>query len=161
MIEGILVEGLIYGILALGVFLTFRVLDFPDLSVDGTFPLGAAVMAVCLANGMNMGAALVLSFASGFAAGGVTAVIHNKLGVPSLLAGILTMTMLWSVNIRVLGGRANLPLLRTDTILTRIEDVFGPVIGETTAVLIFFILVVLIIKIIFDLFFHTDLGLTM
>ena len=70
MIEGIFVEGLIYGILALGVFLTFRVLDFPDLSVDGTFPLGAAVMAISLTCGMNMGAALLLSFIAGFAAGG-------------------------------------------------------------------------------------------
>ncbi len=161
MIEGIFVEGLIYGIMALGVFLTFRILDFPDLSVDGTFPLGAAVMAICLTGGMNMGTALLLSFAGGFAAGGVTAVIHNKLGVPSLLAGILTMTMLWSVNIRVLGGRANLPLLRTETILTRIEVSLGSVIGETAALLIFFIAVALIIKLLMDLFFHTDLGLTM
>ncbi|HAK46879.1 MAG TPA: ABC transporter permease [Spirochaeta sp.] len=161
MIEGILVEGLIYGILALGVFITFRVLDFPDLSVDGTFPLGAAVMAICLTSGMNMGLALLISFTSGFAAGGVTAVIHNKLGVPSLLAGILTMTMLWSVNIRVLGNRANLPLLRVDTILTKIENVFAPFFGETAAVLIFFILVIVVIKVLLDLFFHTDLGLTM
>ena len=161
MIEGIFVEGLIYGILALGVFLTFRVLDFPDLSVDGTFPLGAAVMAISLTSGMNMGAALLLSFVAGFAAGGLTAVIHNKLGVPSLLAGILTMTMLWSINIRVLGSRANLPLLRTDTILTKIEDIFAPVLGETAAILIFFILIVLVIKVLLDLFFHTDLGLTM
>ncbi len=161
MIEGIFVEGLIYGIMALGVFLTFRILDFPDLSVDGTFPLGAAVMAICLTSGMDMGTALLISFAGGFAAGSVTAVIHNKLGVPSLLAGILTMTMLWSINIRVLGDRANLPLLRTETILTRIEVGFGSVVGETAAVLIFFIVVVLLIKLLMDLFFHTDLGLTM
>jgi putative ABC transport system permease protein len=161
MIEGIFVEGLIYGILALGVFLTFRILDFPDLTVDGTFPLGAAVMAICLTSGMNMAAALALSFAAGFAAGGVTAVIHNKLGVPGLLAGILTMTMLWSINIRVLGDRANLPLLRTDTILTRVETIFGPLVGETAALVIFFVGVVFIIKLLLDLFFHTDLGLTM
>ena len=161
MIEAILVEGLIYGILALGVFLTFRILDFPDLSVDGTFPLGAAVMAICLTSGMNMGAALLLAFASGFAAGGVTAVIHNKLGVPSLLAGILTMTMLWSINIRVLGGRANLPLLRTETVLTRITDLFSPVFGDTGSVLIFFVILVAVVKLLLDLFFHTDLGLTM
>ena len=160
MIEGIFVEGLIYGILALGVFLTFRILDFPDLSVDGTFPLGAAVMAICLTNGMNLGAALLLSFVCGFAAGGVTAVIHNKLGVPSLLAGILTMTMLWSINIRVLGNRANLPLIRTETILTKVETLLSPVFGETGAVLIFFIVIVLVIKILFDLLFRTDLGLT-
>jgi len=161
MIEGIIVEGLIYGILALGVFITFRVLDFPDLTVDGTFPMGAAVMAICLTGGMNMGLALIVSFLCGFAAGTVTAVIHNKLGVPGLLAGILTMTMLWSVNIRILGGRANLPLLRTNTILTRVEDLFGSIAGETAALLVFFIVVVLVIKLLLDLFFHTDLGLTM
>ncbi len=161
MIEGIFVEGLIYGIMALGVFLTFRVLDFPDLSVDGTFPMGAAVMAICLSGGMNMGAALLLSFVCGFAAGGVTAVIHNKLGVPSLLAGILTMTMLWSINIRILGNRANLPLLRTETILSKVDELFAPVFGETGAILIFFIIIVLAIKLALDLFFHTDLGLTM
>ncbi len=161
MIEGIFVEGLIYGITALGVFITFRILDFPDLTVDGTFPLGAAVMAISLTSGMNMGAALLLAFVAGFAAGGVTAVIHNKLGVPGLLAGILTMTMLWSINIRVLGDRANLSLLRVDTILTKVRDLLAPSIGDTAAVLVFVFLVVLIIKILLDLFFHTDLGLTM
>ena len=161
MIEGIFVEGLIYGIMALGVFLTFRILDFPDLSVDGTFPLGAAVMAICLSHGVNMEVALLISVMGGFAAGSVTAVIHNKLKVPSLLAGILTMTMLWSVNIRVLGGKANLPLLRTDTILTGVRDSLGPFIGETAALLLFFIVVVYVIKQLLDLFFHTDLGLTM
>ncbi len=161
MIEGIFVEGLIYGITALGVFITFRILDFPDLTVDGTFPLGAAVMAISLTSGMNMGAALLLAFIAGFAAGGVTAIIHNKLGVPGLLAGILTMTMLWSINIRVLGDRANLSLLRVDTILTKVRDLLAPAIGDTAAVLVFVFLVVLIIKILLDLFFHTDLGLTM
>jgi putative ABC transport system permease protein len=161
MIEGILVEGLIYGLLALGVFITFRILDFPDLTVDGTFPMGAAVMAICLTSGMNMGVALLVSFICGFAAGSVTAIIHNKLRVPGLLAGILTMTMLWSINIRILGGRANLPLIRTETILTKVEETFSPLVGETAAVLIFFIIVVLGIKLLIDLFFHTDLGLTM
>ena len=161
MIEGIFVEGLIYGIMALGVFLTFRILDFPDLSVDGTFPLGAAVMAICLSRGVNMEAALLISVAGGFAAGALTAVIHNKLKVPSLLAGILTMTMLWSINIRVLGGKANLPLLRTETILTGIRDSLGSFIGETAALLLFFVIVVYVIKQLLDLFFHTDLGLTM
>ncbi|MBI9101778.1 MAG: ABC transporter permease [Spirochaetales bacterium] len=161
MIEGIFVEGLIYGILALGVFLTFRILDFPDLTVDGTFPLGAAVMAISLTSGLNPVIALLLSFIAGFAAGTVTAVIHNKLGVPGLLAGILTMTMLWSINIRVLGNRANLPLLRTETLLTKVEGLLSPIMGETASIVIFFIIIVLLIKLGMDLFFHTDLGLTM
>ncbi|MFO8043569.1 MAG: ABC transporter permease, partial [Alkalispirochaeta sp.] len=112
MVEGILVEGLLYGIMALGVFITFRILDFPDLSVDGSFPLGAVIMAVSVVNGVPLVVALLLAFIGGLAAGAVTATIHNKLKVPNLLAGILTMTMLWSINIRILGNRANLPLLR-------------------------------------------------
>ena len=71
------------------------------------------------------------------------------------------MTMLWSINIRVLGSRANLPLLRTETILTKVEELFAPFVGETAALLIFFVLIVLVIKVLMDLFFHTDLGLTM
>ena len=92
MIEGIFVEGLIYGIMVLGVFITFRVLDFPDLTVDGSFPLGAALMAVFILQGYNLWTALLIAFAGGSAAGVVTALIHNKLKVPHLLAGILTMT---------------------------------------------------------------------
>jgi len=118
MIEGILVEGLIYATMTLGVFITFRILDFPDLTVDGSFPLGAAVMAILASNGVNLIVAVLVAFAAGVLAGMITATIHNKLHVPNLLAGILTMTMLWSINIRVLGNRPNLPLLRQETILT-------------------------------------------
>ena len=87
MIEGIFVEGLIYGIMVLGVFITFRVLDFPDLTVDGSFPMGAALMAVFILRGFNLWVALFIAFAGGTAAGMVTALIHNKLKVPHLLAG--------------------------------------------------------------------------
>ncbi len=117
MIEGIFVEGLIYGILALGVFITFRILDFPDLTVDGSFPLGAVTVGSCLVAGMHPLPALLIAFAAGALAGTVTALIHNKLKVPNLLAGILTMTMLYSVNIRILGNKANLPLLKVKTII--------------------------------------------
>src|SRR5690242_3058041 len=111
MIEGILVEGLIYRIMVLGVFITFRVLDFPDLTVDGSFPLGAAIMVQCILLGVNLWLALLIAFVGGVLAGIVTAVIHNHLKVPNLLAGILTMTMLYSINIRILGNRANVPVL--------------------------------------------------
>ncbi len=161
MIEGILVEGLLYGIMALGVFITFRILSFPDLSVDGTFPLGAAIMGVAVVNGLPLIVGVLLAFAGGLAAGAVTATIHNKLGVPNLLAGILTMTMLWSINIRVLGGRANLPLMRQATILSRFNSLVGGVIPHPWSVLLFFLLVALVIKVLLDLFFHTDLGLTL
>ena len=161
MVEGILVEGLLYGIVALGVFITFRMLNFPDLSVDGTFPLGAAIMAIAVTNGVPLPLALLAAFAGGLVAGAVTATIHNKLKVPHLLAGILTMTMLWSINIRVLAGRANLPLLRQRTILSAVTEAFDPLLVEPWSVLLFFVCVSLAIKSLLDLFFHTDLGLTL
>ncbi len=159
MIEGIFVEGLIYSIMALGVFFTFRILDFPDLTVDGSFPMGAVIMAACLHQGINPLAGLVTAFAGGVMAGMVTAEIHNRLKVPHLLAGILTMTMLYSINIRILSNRANLPLLRVDTLLTRVHGWTEGIIAPEWASLIFFILVVTLIKKGLDLFFITDMGL--
>ncbi|MCM0080277.1 ABC transporter permease [Geomonas sp. Red32] len=160
MIEGIFVEGLIYGIMVLGVFISFRVLDFPDLTVDGSFPLGAAIMATCILAGVNLWLALLLAFAGGVIAGYVTALIHNHLKVPNLLAGILTMTMLYSVNIRVLGNRANVPLLNVDTVLTVVNDKLDGIVPDDYKSLVFFVLVALLLKFLLDLFFRTDLGLT-
>jgi putative ABC transport system permease protein len=159
MIEGIFVEGLIYSIMALGVFFTFRILDFPDLTVDGSFPMGAVVMAACLHQGVNPVIGLLLAFAGGVLAGVTTAEIHNRLKVPHLLAGILTMTMLYSVNIRILSNRANLPLLRVETVLTKIHAWSEGFISTEWASLIFFLLVVILIKKGLDLFFITDMGL--
>ena len=160
MIEGILVEGLIYATMALGVFITFRILDFPDLTVDGSFPLGAAVMAILVSSGVPSLIALLIAFLSGIVAGLITATIHNKLRVPNLLAGILTMTMLYSINIRVLGNKPNLPLLRQEHILTTFTRWLEPMPDEWS-LLIFFVLVTLLIKVLIDLFFRTDLGLTL
>jgi putative ABC transport system permease protein len=161
MIEGILLEGFIYGIMTLGVFITFRILNFPDLTVDGSFPLGAAIMASMIVGGASPWVALALAFGGGLIAGGVTAVIHNKLNVPNLLAGILTMTMLYSINIRVLGNRANVPLVRNDTILTNVTGSLQNVFSEDYAMLVFFFLVVLVVVALLALFFRTDMGLTM
>jgi putative tryptophan/tyrosine transport system permease protein len=161
MIEAILVEGLIYGIMVLGVFITFRVLDFPDLTVDGSFPLGAAVMVQCLLLGTNIWLALLLAFIGGVLAGVTTALIHNHLKVPNLLAGILTMTMLYSINIRILGNRANVPVLKQETILSKVSGLFSGSLPEEYVLLIFFLVVVGIIKVLVDLFFRTDLGMTM
>lgn len=161
MIEGIFVEGLIYALMVLGVFITFRILDFPDLTVDGSFPLGAVVAAFAIVKLDSIWLGLVLAFCAGGAAGVVTALIHNKLKVPNLLAGILTMTMLYSVNIRVLGNRANLPLLKHETLLTKISSFAGGVVPEKYLLLLFFIVFVLVVKLLLDLFFSTDLGLAL
>ena len=160
MIESILVEGLIYGIMVLGVFITFRVLDFPDLTVDGTFPLGAALMVQGILLGMNGWLALLIAFIGGVLAGIITALIHNHLKVPNLLAGILTMTMLYSINIRILGNRANVPIIDQKTLLSDVSSRFSGVIPDEYILLAFFVVVALAIKLLVDLFFHTDLGMT-
>ncbi|MBN2440500.1 MAG: ABC transporter permease [Spirochaetales bacterium] len=158
--QGFIQEGFIYGIMALGVFITFRVLDFPDLTVDGSFPLGAALMAVFIINGYNLWLALFLAFLGGVCAGVTTALIHNKLKVPNLLAGILTMIMLYSVNLRIL-GRPNLPLMRTETILSQFEVLLQNIVSKDLSLFILFFIVILIVKLLLDVFFRTDLGLVL
>ena len=160
MIESILVEGLIYGIMVLGVFITFRVLDFPDLTVDGSFPLGAALMVQGILLGMNGWLALLIAFIGGVLAGVVTALIHNHLKVPNLLAGILTMTMLYSINIRILGNRANVPIIDKKTLLSDVSSRMSGAIPDEYILLIFFVVVAVGIKLLVDLFFRTDLGMT-
>ena len=157
----ILIEGLIYGIMALGVFISFRVLDFPDLTVDGSFPMGAAVMAACLIGEVPFILAFILTFIAGILAGMTTAVIHNKLKVPGLLAGILTMTMLYSVNLRIQKGSPNISFLRVDTVFDKINGVFKGLMSSTWSMLILLLIVFLVIKVLLDLFFHTDMGLTL
>jgi putative ABC transport system permease protein len=161
MIEGILIEGFIYGIMVLGVFITFRVLNFADMTVDGSFPLGAAIMAAMLLKGVSSGAAMGIAFAGGALAGLVTALIHTRLKIPDLLSGILTMTMLYSLNLRVMSNRANLSLLRTPTLFTRMSDWAGAFMPPEVAVVLFCLLAVAVIKVALDLFFHTDFGLSM
>lgn len=160
MIGGILIEGLIYALMVLGVFITFRILDFPDLTVDGSFPLGAAIMGIMITSGQNLVLALIISFIGGVIAGMITALIHNKLKVPNLLAGILTMTMLYSINIRVMNNRSNISLLRSESVLTKLVSAFS-FIPEEIALLIFFIVFVFLVKMLLDIFFHTDLGLVL
>lgn len=160
MIETIIAEGLVYGIAALGVFISFRVLDFPDLSVDGTFPLGAAIYAASLSVALPGPLNFALVLVGGFAAGALTALIHTKLRVPHLLAGILTMTMLYSVNLRIQGNRPNISFLRMETFLDSMQAML-PSMSRSMVMLISFLLVALAVKFALDWFFHTDLGLTM
>ncbi len=159
MIEGILVEGLIYGVLALGVFITFRILDFPDLTVDGSFPLGAAVMTKCLIVGVPLPLTFLLTFICGALAGSITALIHNKLKVPSLLASILTMIMLYSVNMRIMGAPF-LSLNRVPTLLSKVVNLTSSVLpNREITYLLFFLIIIIITIFLLDLFFHTDMGL--
>jgi putative tryptophan/tyrosine transport system permease protein len=113
---GALEQGLVYGLMVLGVYLTFRVLDFPDLTVDGSLPLGAAVSAVAITHGVNPFLSLLLAAAAGFAAGSITALLNTKLKILHLLASILTMIALYSINIRIMDG-PNISLLGASTVL--------------------------------------------
>lgn len=156
---GILEEGLVYAIMALGVYITYKILDFPDLSVDGTFPMGAALTATLIVAGVNPYLTLVLSFLLGAAAGCVTGLIHVKLKVRDLLSGIIVMTGLYSINMRLAGGRANLPIFSQETIFT--SSFLTPLLPESLApytVVIVLLVLVLICKILLDLYLKTRSG---
>lgn len=158
MLEGIFVDGLIFSIMVLGVLISYRILDFADLTCDGSFATGAAVATMSIVSGVGLVGALVLAFVSGAIAGLITATIHNELKVPGLLAGILTMTMLYSINIRILGGRANVPLLKVETLFQKIPKLLGGI-PSAWALLIGTLIIVFVVKTIIDIFFRTDLGI--
>jgi putative tryptophan/tyrosine transport system permease protein len=149
--------GLIYAIMALGVYLTFRILNFPDLTVDGSFTTGAAVASIMIINGYSPVVSTVAAFGAGLVAGWITGILHTKGKINGLLAGILTMIALYSINLRIM-GRANLPLLREDTLITPLRD--AGLLGTAMAVVVF-ALFALLVKFILDWFLHTDVGLAM
>lgn len=109
-LPGACAQGIIWGIMAVGVYLTFKVLDLADLTVDGSFGTGGAVLVVCTIAGMNIWLAMLLAFLVGCIAGLVTGILHTKFGIPAILAGILTQLALYSVNLRIMSGRANVAL---------------------------------------------------
>jgi putative ABC transport system permease protein len=132
------------------------------MTVDGSFPLGAAVMAAALLKGFPSPLALLLAFSAGAAGGLITALIHTRLRIPDLLSGILTMTMLFSINLRIMSNRANLSLLKSPTLFTAIIDIAAASTSHTAwALVLFCLLSVIVIKVVLDLFFHTDFGISM
>ena len=154
----ILEQGLIYGILALGVYITYKILDFPDLTVDGSFPLGGAITAYFLTGGMNPYLTLLLAFAAGAVAGICTGLIHVKCRVRDLLSGIIMMTALWTINLYV-AGTANVPLFSQQTIFK--NDTLSNMIPEgiqAYTTLIIVIVLVVISKILLDLYLETKSG---
>lgn len=156
-LQGTIEQGLAFSLLALGVYLPFRILDFPDLTVEGSFPLGASVTAVLIINGVNPFLATLLAFFAGMLAGMLTGIINTKLKITGLLAGILTMTSLYSINLRIM-GRSNIPLLRETTILTVIKSWGLP---ERYVSLIVFTLLVLVVKFLLDYFLATEIGMAL
>ncbi len=174
---GAVESGIIYAIMALGVYLSFRILDFPDLTVDGSFVTGAAIAAILIVNGTNPFFATLVAIGAGFLAGCVTGLLHTKGKINPLLAGILMMIALYSINLRIM-GRSNVPLLNEESIFTKIEGFFetsgldsvlnnmasGIGLGNLTstwAILISMLVVTTVIKILTDLFLRTQIGLAL
>lgn len=148
-------QGLLWAILALGVYVTFRVLDLADLTCEGSFPLGAATAAAFLAGGHSIATAVLAAAVAGMLAGAVTGLLTTKMKIPALLAGILTMIALYSVNLRIM-GKANLSLLGVPTVFVKIQGLTG--LNHTYTTLVAGLAAVLAVGFLMYWFFGTEIG---
>ncbi|RHM62629.1 MULTISPECIES: ABC transporter permease [Coprobacillaceae] len=148
--------GLIWGFLALGVYITFRLLDIADLTVDGSFATGGAICAVCVLHGVHPLLAIVAAIISGFIAGAITGILHTKCKIPAILAGILTQIGLYSINLRIMSGRANLPLTTANTLFTDLS--LSLQINKYYIALIISLIFVIIFIGLLYWFFGTEIG---
>lgn len=140
-------QGLLFALVAMGVYITYKILDFPDLSVDGTFPLGASISAAMLVRGINPWVTILVATLGGACAGAITGFLHVKLKISNLMSGILVMMGLYSINLRIM-GKSNIPLFNTNHIFK------NPAINS-----IFIILaIVILVKVVLDLFLKTKTG---
>lgn len=155
---GVLEEGFVYAILALGVYITYKILDFPDLSVDGTFPLGGAVAAVLILAGVNPLLTLLLAFLAGMLAGTLTGIIHVKCRVRDLLSGIIMMTALYSINLRI-AGRSNVAVFSKASIFENglLEKVVPEFLQPFQTVIILLVIVI-VMKLLLDFYLKTKSG---
>ncbi|WP_286810411.1 hypothetical protein [Bacteroides sp. Phil13] len=153
----ILEQGFIFAIMALGVYITYKILDFPDLSVDGTFPLGGAVTAILITKGVNAWLTLPIAFLIGALAGFITGVIHVKLKVRDLLSGIIMMTALYSINLHI-AGKANLPIYGKGSIFTGQLVDCAPEAIKPYMTLIILAVIMIVIKLLMDAFMKTKTG---
>ncbi len=155
-IINILEQGSLYSILTLGVMISYQILGISDLSVDGTYPLGAVISAVLIKNGFSPWISLLFAFIGGGLAGSVTGILNTKLKISNLLSGILVMTALYSINLVIAGGRSNLPLLQEKTLFDNfIFDKIGTTPYQKVIVLF---LIIFGLKLVIDWLFSTRLG---
>ena len=167
LLQNVLEEGFIYGIVAMGVYITYKILDFPDLSVDGTFPLGCAVTAAMIVAGVNPWLACIASFVAGALAGCVTGLLHVRLRVTDLLSGIIVMTACWSVNLIILGanqpnalaGNSLLQFYNQPTIFTSFPMTLLPDALYRCRVLILAAVLAIVVKVLMDAFLRTKGGM--
>ena len=175
---GALETGLIYAIMALGVYISFRILDFPDLTVDGSFVTGGGVAAISIIGGVDPIVATLLGFVAGFLVGCITGLLHTKGNINPLLAGIIMMIGLYSVNLRIM-GQANLSLLNEPTLFSQLEGIFeslsldavffapyewlglGAYTPRTFYAIVMMLLVVFVVKKLLDFFLRTETGLAL
>jgi len=152
-------EGLVYGFVALGVYITFRVLSFPDLSVDGSFPLGGAVAAMLIINNISPWPATAAAFIAGCVAGLCTALLNTKLRINALLSGILMMVALYSINLLIM-GRSNIPLLREVTVFDQVAEFLG-IKTSLTLSISFMVILTIIVLVFLNWFLRTEIGLAL
>lgn len=157
---GAVALGLAYAFLGMGVFITMRIYNFPDITADGSLTAGAAITAALLAHGWNPFITVAVATAGGFVAGLLTGLIHTKLKVNGLLAGILVMTALYSINLRIM-GRANVPLIDIPTVITPFATLLGSDTAPYSAPILFFSLLVAAALFLLSFLFRTDFGLGM
>lgn len=148
--------GLIWGFLALGVYITFRLLDIADLTVDGSFATGGAVCAICVLNNIHPLLAVLVAIIAGFIAGAITGILHTKCKIPAILAGILTQIGLYSINLRIMGGRANLPLTTANTLFADLSTALN--INKYYITLVVALIFVIIFIAVLYWFFGTETG---
>ncbi|TCZ77128.1 ABC transporter permease [Paenibacillus albiflavus] len=149
---GPLQSGILYAVMALGVYLTFRILDFPDLTVDASFTTGAGIAAIAISNGISPILATLFAFVGGALGGAITGILHTKGKINSLLSGIIMMIALYSINLRIM-GKSNYSLLGIDTLFSQISNVW---------VMLFITLaMVIVLKVLLDWFLHTEIGLAL
>ena len=159
-LQGAVAQGVLWGIRVLGVYITYRLMDIADLTVDGSFALGACVCAVLVVNKqVDPVVALLVSAMAGLAAGAVTGILHTVFEIPAILAGILTQISLWSINLRLMGGKSNIPLLKVETLISKFVKMTG--LTQSQASMIIGIIAAIIIIAFLYWFFGTEIGSAM
>ena len=159
-LQGAVAQGVLWGIMVLGVYITFRLMDIADMTVDGSFALGACVCAVLVVNkGVNPVLALLVAAAAGVVAGAVTGILHTVFEIPAILAGILTQISLWSINLRIMGGKSNLPLLKVKTLISGLAASFGMTQAQASMIVGIVLAVAAILFLYW--FFGTEIGSAM
>ena len=154
-----LTQGSVWAVMALGVYITFRLLDIPDLSAEGVFPLGGAIAAVAITNGWHPALATLVAFVGGALAGALAGWIHTKLKIPPLITGILMLTGLYSINLHIMDSRPNIALLGQDTIYSLLQNNLS--VSKNGSVILVAGLILLLVLVLLITFLHTEVGLAL